>query len=381
MASISKRTSEAWQNTSYGIRATATDTITTLPTTIYTDGTPLIDYLISGNTVQNGTPTRDNPIMPQGTGERTGNLWNEDYTGISGSLKYVPVFVGNGTFTLSTDTPDLSGNAPLFLLSGNVTSGASTPTNGVYNGISRTKDSLNGYITIAFRRQSELSDPTTHKTMLNLGSTALPYEPYGFEISISSAGQTNNINLGVVETTRKIRKLVLTGGTDEEYVYDPSYTRVYFVISNMLGIGVGLTPLYCTHYQNISDGRPIGDAPNNSIYTGGGIDADKVFIKTTDYTSVADFKAYLAQQYAAGTPVCVWYVLATETTGIVNEPLMRIGDYADTVSKAQAGVAIPTNNGSTTIDIDTELKPSEVSINYHGWHMGTIHERTSGQWD
>ena len=354
---------------------TATDTFTTLPVDVYADGNNATVGL-KGNTTQSGTPTRDNPIMPQGTGERTGNLWNEDYTGIRGSLKYVPVFVGNGTFTLSTDTPDLSGNAPLFLLSGNVTSGASTPTNGVYNVISRTTDSLNGYITIAFRRQSELSDPTTHKTMLNLGSTALPYEPYGFEISISSAGQTNNINLGVVETTRKIRKLVLTGGTDEEYVYDPSYTRVYFVISNMLGIGVGLTPLYCTHYQNISDGRPIGDVPNNSIYTGGGIDADKVFIKTMDYTSVADFKAYLAQQYAAGTPVCVWYVLATETTGIVNEPLMKIGDYADTVS----GITIPTITGKDTFDVETTLKPSEASISYTGWHDATVEEWDGSDW-
>ena len=55
-----------------------------------------------------------------------------------------------------------------------------------------------------------------------------------------------------------------------------------------------------------------------------------------------------------------------ETTGIVNEPLMKIGDYADTVSMEQAGVKIPTNRGNTVIDVETTLKPSEVYIKYRG---------------
>lgn len=159
--------------------------------------------------------------------------------------------------------------------------------------------------------------------MLNIGSTPLPYSPY--------LNKTTPIYLGEVPTVRRIRKLVLTG--EGEYVYDQSYTRFYFVISNMIGIGVRLTPLYCTHYQNISDGRPVGDVPNNSIYTGGGNDADKVFIKTTDYTSASDFKSYLTQQYQNGTPVTIWYILAEQETGIVNEPLAKIGNYADELTE------------------------------------------------
>lgn len=163
--------------------------------TFYTLGGNVGTWTIYGNGQQTGTPTPQNIIMPTFCGVRTGNLWDEDYTGISGDLKYVPVFVGEGTFTLSTDTPDYSRNAPLFLLSGNVTSGASTPVNGVYNGVSGTTDSSNGYITIAFRLQSESTNPMTHKTMLNSGSTALPYEPYGYKIPLTCAAQTNNVYL------------------------------------------------------------------------------------------------------------------------------------------------------------------------------------------
>lgn len=47
--------------------------------------------------------------------------------------------------------------------------------------------------------------------MLNTGSTALPYEPYGYKLPLTVNGVEYPIYLGEVETTRKIRKLVLTG--------------------------------------------------------------------------------------------------------------------------------------------------------------------------
>ena len=263
MASISKRTSGAWQNTSYDIRATATDTITTLPTTIYGDGTPLLDYLISGNTTQSGTPTPESPIMPQGTG-------------------------------------DLE------------TSGAKAGQ---------------------------------------------------YKIPISSASTTTPIYLGEVQSTRKIKKLVLTGnepwGTGGNRVYITN-----FGVANQ-------SSLICTHFTNEQNtGMWNG---NNWVF--------QVDISQHGITTKSEWVTYLQSQYAAGTPVTVWYVLAAEETAVVNEPLMSIGDYADTLSKAQAGVTIPTSNGSTTVDVETTVKPSEVSINYHGWHMGTVHERVSGQWD
>ena len=90
------------------------------------------------------------------------------------------------------------------------------------------------------------------------------------------------------------------------------------------------------------------------------------------FSAIADFKSYLAQQYAAGTPVTVWYVLSTEETAVVNEPLMKIGDYADTLSMEQAGVRIPTANGSTTLDVETTVKPSEVYIKYRGEAVTTL---------
>jgi len=181
-----------------------------------------------------------------------------------------------------------------------------------------------------------------------------------YKIPISSASTTTPVYLGEVETTRKIKKYEFTG--QESIVADPSYSRFIFILNGSLIIGVRKTPAFCTHWQVIDDGRTIANVPNNALYSDSG--SSRWFVKTTDYTTAGDFKAYLAAQYAAGTPVTIWYVLATEETAVVNEPLIRIDDYADTLSKAQAGVEIPTASGSTTLDIDTTIKPSNVYIKY-----------------
>lgn len=51
---------------------------------------------------------------------------------------------------------------------------------------------------------------------------------------------------------------------------------------------------------------------------------------------------------------------------------MKIGDYTDTLSMEQAGVSIPTADGSTTLDVDTTVKPSEVYIKYLGEAVATL---------
>lgn len=364
MADCKKYNGSTWQHSLRKL-GTSTDTITTLPADLYADGNNATVGLV-GNMFQSGIPTPQNPIQPQECGDRTGNLWNEDYTGISSSLKYVPVYVGDGTFTMSTDTPDNSRNASLFLLSGNVTSGASTPINGVYNDVSRTEDSSNGYITIAFRRQNESSDPTTHKTMLNLGETALSYEPYGYKIPISSANTITNVYLGEVETTRQIKKLVLTGEeTGWTKNADVSESNAYYRSVSDYYRYNGL----CSHYAIVDNVRS-----ETGVFFGSNIN----FLTTLsdEIDTVDKWKSYLATQYAAGTPVTVWYVLATETTGIVNEPLRKIGDYADTVS----GIAIPTITGKDTFDVQTTLKPSEVFLNYTGWHDAEVKEWDGSEW-
>jgi hypothetical protein len=231
-----------------------------VPVTFIADGTPLIDYLISGNTVQSGTPTPDSPITPQGTGD----------------LETVGVKAGQ------------------------------------------------------------------------------------YKIPISSANTTTPVYLGEVETTRRIKKLVLTG--QESWSISGSGDAARFYIN--LADAIGSSNLYCTHFAEgvqTTSGNCEITASKNLAFNNSGI-----------ATKTQNWKAWLQDEYAAGTPVTIWYVLAEPETGIVNEPLMRIGDYADTLSMEQAGAQIPTANGSTTLDVETAIKPSEVYIKYRGEAVATL---------
>jgi hypothetical protein len=85
-------------------------------------------------------------------------------------------------------------------------------------------------------------------------------------------------------------------------------------------------------------------------------------IRDSNFTNPRDIKSYLAAQNAAGTPVVIWYVLAEPETAIVNEPLAKIGDYADELNSTDAAVTIPTAKGQNVLSVDTTVQPSEVSI-------------------
>jgi len=74
----------------------------------------------------------------------------------------------------------------------------------------------------------------------------------------------------------------------------------------------GVWAPYCTHYQAYSGIVTINDMPDNSCKINSGTRI--TLIKdTTHNTSLDEWKQFLAAQYAAGTPVTVYYPLATPT--------------------------------------------------------------------
>lgn len=346
------------------------------PLTFTSCGLPLINYLIEGNTVQNGTPTPDNPIQPSECGERTGNLF--DISKVTSNT--VITNNGDGTLTASDYPANASENlgvlcpnlkegdivtlkfdttsiANLVLIRYYVTAGLKWTENW-YSGTSKTitAEWLNARIGFYKESGAQGGGKTTISNIrLNTGSTALPYEPYGYKIPISSANTTTPVYLGEVESTRQIKKWVLDGTeTWNKGNYAPSGGYQFFT-PKPSDIADNLDWLM-THFKKGSELNGSAFATYLSLYPEASI--------LPENATANDFKEWLAAQYAAGTPVTVWYVLATEETAVVNEPLMRIGDYADTLSMEQAGVSIPTANGSTTLDVDTTLKPSNIYIEY-----------------
>lgn len=405
--------SEVWHDIPHYIHKTDTDTITTLPAEIYPNDTTATVGL-KGQTVQNGTPSPDNPIIPQGCGEMTGNLLPEFYAAsgeISGNsytitknsiethndgsvlgayyvlaefkrygnyANYTPIDekhsfkIPAGTYTFSGNENIYNRDNGLRLIVGQLGQMVSGASAGAINvGVGQTFTvNVDSYVcpVLEIRYDSHVDEYILTNPMLNTGSTALSYEPFGIKIPISSASTTTPVYLGEVESTRKIKKLVLTG---EETTWVINSTLANSNAYYRTVSGYYRYSGFCTHYATVDSAQAT-----EGIFFGNNINFLTALSDNID--TVDKWKNYLRQQYAAGTPVTVWYVLATPETAVVNEPIRKIGDYADEVS----GITIPVTAGGDTLSVDTTVQPSEVSANYKGWHpVLNVHEKSRNLFD
>ena len=336
---------------------------------LYSDGTAITAYTIKGNTVQNGTPTPSNPVEVNGVGERTENVYNKyNVIQVANLGTRYGSYVDNGVYSIYNDTDnDVYWGGNDFQSRYLACSPHSTAT------VDMTSYSYSDYGFIMAYNDASLGDITIVE-----GSTAPDhYIPYGYKITILSPVVTTNIDLGSTQTVRQIKKLVFTG--DENWRMSGSVQGWFYLTSaakmadaDMISNAYVYYPYPYAESASVPNG---GFAPDiydqtKNVYTA-------IVIRNTDYSSANAFKDYLAAQYAAGTPVTVWYILATPTTDIVNEPLMKIGDYADTLSNA---ASIPTTEGANSITVDTTVQPSEFTATWTGWHDANVKEWDGSDW-
>lgn len=346
------------------------------------NGKPLISWSMLGNGQQTGTPTPDAPIMPEFVGVRTAQLFDDNNAGYWKWVNSNGSIAENAAYAAFQDYD--VGNAAAFVAKYNGVkpyshSIAFYDSNGDFiSRVHRSNPSVSGdafdvpagSTKARYQVATNTSETMTSailqsmKIMLNSGSTALPYEPYGYKIPITCAGQTVPVYLGQVQTVRRVRKLVLTGESNINK-NTPSNPNDYLYYLG--GVPHEKTDCICSHLRS-TDSFPLASVGGvYSKYSAGilyiNLSRDVMEAQLSGNT-VAGFKEYLAAQYAAGTPVTIWYALETPETGIINEPLCKIGDYADELHSEDAGVTIPTVSGSNTLTVDTELQPSEMTIVY-----------------
>ena len=343
-------------------------------------GHNLISWDGEGATTSSGTPSPTSPVTVSGWGNKTENLYNSPE--VSWELG---ILDDNGDPTGATTshyTKNFTAVEPetAYYLSGTIYIGQSSHRIYYYdankNWISRSP--LLGYYDGNFttpvnckyvRFQIIVDLESTSDWMLNLGSTPLPYEPYGYKIPITSAGQTQNVYLGQAQTTRRVKKLVLTG--EEGWEMSATTTGGFYLasVSDYLR-SIGNVTSICTHYPASVQTVGMSTVPDKTTSFYGTSQYDRLYINDSSFASKDAFKSYLAQQYAAGTPVTVWYALAEPTIGIVNEPLMKIGDYADSITSTQARITIPTAKGDVALTTNNTVQPSIIHATYDKYISG-----------
>lgn len=190
-----------------------------------------------------------------------------------------------------------------------------------------------------------------------------------YKIPISSANTTTPVYLEEVETTRYIVKTVLTSSINVDW--RKSSTRSYSWYFTPSAISAkSNTPFICSHGATVTT---ASDYVYGTVYCDNTINLG---IFPDNLTTGSEVRSWLDEQYANGTPVVIWTVYISPTTTTLNEPLRKIGDYADTVS----GITIPTITGKDSFDVLTTLKPSEVELTYTGWHDASVQEWDGSDW-
>lgn len=348
----------------------------TSPISFMNNGTA-IDYTVSGNMNQSGTPTPTSPITPQECGERTGNLWN--YTieqgGWSAAAGTIPAktLPDNPTYPIRCRAayimPIPSNTMSFTCQSGIKINFVWINANGVSLGgsgwqqsgstVTAPENAASVTFILAKVDDSTCSPNDFQNIMLNLGSTALPYEPYGYKIPVTNGSTTYNIYLSEPlrkigdysdtvnsdgSVTRVIKKLVLDG-TETGWTCE-KINDMYRAILTLPAIGAqgNVVACYSTHYV-----YNYGFV-NDTVYVGA-TGPDKLYINDVTHAYYSDsgnrlvnWLPYLAAQYQAGTPVTIWYVLSTAQTDTATVP------------------TITPTTGNNTLSVDTTLAPSNITI-------------------
>ena len=228
---------------------------------------------------------------------------------------------------------------------------------------------------ISLTDYAQYVDVAISDIMLNAGSTALPYEPYGYKIPISAnstalspvylteqlmkIGNTVDSLVSSGTVTYNIKKLVFDG-TENWRKANGGYFFVENAPADYSNQTLNVVNSMWTHFVGVAN-RGNGSNLNNGEACFYGTQTPTVtyketYIKYNDASTADDFKAFLAQEYANGTPVTVWYILETPTTETVTAP------------------SIPTIDGANSISIGTTVQPSEFSATWTGWHDASVQE-------
>lgn len=336
-----------------------------LPLNFTSRGGHLLDYRIYGNTVQDGTPTPENPVEVQGCGERTENLFDKSTAILGKTVNSITGEIIDSTIgTFLSDYIKVNKDDTFVIVNGNENDyfwlyDVNKKYTSLFNNGNQFTAGTDGYIRISNNADINMAMVVKSPTRPD------NYIPYGYKIPVTVSNGTNSVTTpiyigseplhkigdyadyvdferGVV--VRNIEKLVLPG--NKIYVKDRGGICMYYIYNIM---HMPRTDCFCSHLEDIEKYPKTQKgctAYSNStvIYLNFGED---VMNAQPSGDTINGLKEYLATQYSAGTPVTVWYVLAEPE----EEPLENL-------------LPIQTIKGTNILTANTEVQPSEMYIKY-----------------
>lgn len=198
------------------------------------------------------------------------------------------------------------------------------------------------YIRVCGAKKAAPSTEIDHECQVELGSTATEYAPYyngdtaTAEMLLKVSNYVDEQEILSWNIIRKVGVQVFDGTENWK-----SAVTGKFYIDNYYMRNYNLMPTLCTHYEAVlaSSTSQIGFGKIGLFATATqGQSSARLVIGDNNYTSVDDFKAYLSQQYQAGTPIIVLYPLIEQTTETVSGQPLDIPAWNSTIEITQASI-------------------------------------------
>lgn len=245
------------------------------------------------------------------TGKNLFGLTAEDFKNgtIDGAGKRVNLkLMPNTQYTLSSNAPMYEENATSIWFNG-----SNSLIDGVWVNQPRTATTdANGNLYITIRLTEIDTIFNNYWVMLNVGTTALPYEPYKQSVlSLPSAVENPAYNTLDFQTGKNVSEgaTKIFDGTEAWGVYS---TADYYIYTTSIPI-YGFSQFEGIANKDFTFITPNVTTPKGCYIAGSGNNTFNVWFKVTEYPefdTVDKWKAYLAAQYAAGDPLVVRYKTA-----------------------------------------------------------------------
>lgn len=294
--------------------------------------------IITSTQTGSGTPSPNNIRPIVGLSEFNiikckKNLFDEIYTNIpiNGDPVYKSIYVGDNIVTFSTTCgKNTNGYPVLYALSGKVTSGADSATNGFYNGLTRVVQPTNGYVTIGYRTSGEV-DPRNYQTQIEIGSIATEYEPYlGTTTTINWPNSVNNVYVGTLDvltgTLTITAKLLTLTGSESNATWN--WNGYLVPVSDSVSDNSKVHVSACSHTSYLITGDAFfnsrqSQSQDTAVVCAASSGSQIRFRNRNAATDLTTMQTWLQGQYNAGTPVQIVYELNSPVTYQLTPPQLR----------------------------------------------------------
>lgn len=298
---------------------------------------------------KNLIPTIDEPLSANGItctvnvdGSITLNGTATASSSIHFSNSFYTIALSPGSYALSTGVT-LPPGVSLILRK----SDAADTLMGVYQDNAFTIKDLSykgsAFVYLYIQQGTTVSNLTIYP-QLEEGSEATAYEPYQGMTTALEDG--DSLDLATGELTRRWQRLELDGTE----AWTASGVNEHGINNFRLWMAAGKASwpvkVYCTHYAEKA--VKAEDAQEAGVYIPSG--SDTLFIRDT-YTTLAEFKAYLAAQKEAGTPVTVLYKIAKSS---IQPEVVSGGAHSLAQPEGEMVISALGNRGETVEAVDTE---------------------------